>query len=124
MAIKILNNIFILPPDFFKITQYAIMLAMRILLLISFLILPGCQKEYNEETCTELSFRKFKGNPPASKDFDDNCKNVQIWYTQQLCQRALGKLIIHGEKNKLITEFGSKVMECFTEYDLTKFLKK
>jgi len=91
--------------------------------IVTFFLL-SCNVEYNEETCTELSFKKYKGNPPASKDFDDHCKDVEIWYTQKLCQRALGKLILHGRKNQLITEFGSKVMQCFTEYDLQKFLKK
>lgn len=60
--------------------------------------------------------------PKAAHEFQENCQNVPIKYTQEICKKALNVLIFTGNLAKVKEEFGDKALECFTENDLKKFL--
>ncbi len=90
------------------------------LILISFL---GCNKEYNIDSCHELAFKKYHGQPNASNEYDKNCKNLKLHYTPKLCQKALGDLINNGKEDYLKKKYGKEIIKCFTKKDLNLFLK-
>ena len=85
--------------------------------------LVSCWESYDQQKCEELSMKAYKGFPREAHDFQKNCVGVKNEYPVAVCQRALEKLILgHGEK-KLQQEFGPKIMGCFSNNDLKKFLR-
>lgn len=95
---------------------------MKTLILLTILI--GCSKHYDQEACEELSMKKFRGFPNASRQFDDNCKNFKIKYNQRVCQNAYNKLISTGDIKRLQSRYGEKIIGCFTKKDLKIYSRK
>ena len=98
---------------------------MKIFWLISIpLVLLGCQKKvYDAKTCEELSIRAFKGWPRDAKEYNDNCKGIEITFTKEKCQKVLNHFILNGNLEILKKEFGEKASKCLTSGDLEKFQK-
>lgn len=102
---------------------------MKYLTLFSFLILllfySSCieKKTYTVEVCDELSMKFFRGLPKPSKEYKDNCGGFELTYTQEKCKKALQDLMLGTTSSKLKKKHGDKIMECFNEGDLNRFLK-
>lgn len=93
-------------------------------LLLLIILVASCNKEYTQESCEELSLKKYRGFPNASHEFDKNCKGkFQIKYTQKACNAAFLGLVTHGSKEKLEAEFGKRILECFTDMQKNKHLQ-
>ena len=91
---------------------------------IFLLLLLGCQKEYDQETCNQLSMKAFKGSPRHAAEFKNNCQNVDVTYTKEICQKALNDLIISSDLESVKKTYGENVVGCFTENDLRAFKKE
>lgn len=90
-------------------------------LFISF----GCNnKQYDQESCNDLSMKKYKGFPDAHKKFDENCLNLEIKYTPQLCQSALIDLMKNNNLRAVQEKYGDPIQNCFTGDDLRRFNQK
>ena len=88
-----------------------------------FVFLISCNS--NEDLdCEALSMKTFRGFPRDAHKFKEYCQNKNVYYTQALCKKALNKLILSASEKDLKAEFGARVMECFNESDIEKFLKK
>lgn len=88
-------------------------------------LLCSCSnKVYNSDTCDDLSMKSFKGFPKEANEFKTNCKDIEIFYTHELCQQALQKLVMGEPISKLKKDFGEKIDGCFSENDLKKFLSE
>ncbi len=75
------------------------------------------------EKCQMLSMESYKGSPTATAKFKEKCQGRNnLYYTKELCQKALQTLIITGSRRALKKKYGSKIMNCFTQNDLKKFL--
>jgi len=95
---------------------------------ITFLILLFLQVScfgptINQNYCEEMAMKAYRGWPKASYHFNKFCKKIPIKYSKSLCQKALVKLILGFKDLELKNMFGSKIMNCFTENDLNKWLK-
>ena len=77
----------------------------------------------NQEYCEDMAMRSYRGWPRASNNFNKFCKNIPIKYNKNLCQKALVKLILGFKIVDLETNFGPKIMKCFTKKDLQKWLR-
>ncbi|MBY0515437.1 MAG: hypothetical protein K2P81_00910 [Bacteriovoracaceae bacterium] len=97
---------------------------MRRTILIILTLLSGCQKQYDEAACNDLSQKKFRGFTDAPKKFAENCQGFKIKYTVELCQTALNELIISNDLSDLKSKYGDQIENCFTEQDIKKFNKK
>ena len=95
---------------------------MKAFWIANLLLLLSCQ-ELSHQDCEELSMKKYKGIPHAANQFDSHCKKYEIFYSEAHCQKALVELIISQNPEKLKQKFGPKIMNCFTESDLNRFLK-
>ncbi len=67
----------------------------------------------------------YRGLPHPSKLYKKHCspKESTLDYTPEKCKFAMGQLMLHGSEPKLKKQFGSRIMECFNEVDLERFLK-
>jgi len=67
----------------------------------------------------------YRGLPHPAELYKDHCaKNVgSLEYTPEKCKNALGQLMLHGSERKLKKRFGKRIMECFNQADLDRFLK-
>jgi hypothetical protein len=81
------------------------------------------EKVYNEEICNDLSMKFYRGLPKPSKQFKDNCKKYKIQYDQKKCQSALEAMMLGTKQKKLQEKFGDRIMGCFNQGDLDRFLK-
>ena len=89
-----------------------------------FLLFLSCsQGVYDMDRCDELSMSAFKGSPKSANEFKENCQDIEIYYTHNLCQSALQKLVMGTDMDTLEKEFGEKIGGCFSENDLKKFLR-
>ncbi len=88
------------------------------LLLISI----SCKPKYDLD-CNELSMKKYKGIPNSYQKFEQNCKGVEIKYTEKLCQSALLELMRTKNLSEVKKQFGDPIEHCFTGDDLKRFNK-
>lgn len=67
----------------------------------------------------------YRGLPKPSKLYKEYCyqKENQLDYPPEKCKFALGQLMLHGSQKKLENRFGKRIMECFNQVDLDRFLK-
>ena len=91
-----------------------------------FLFLLSCQfnKNLSQKECEDLSFKSYKGFPKALNDFNRYCGDHNIIYTKEYCQSALKELVLHGDSSVLKDKYGDRILECFSEKEKEKFLKK
>ena len=82
------------------------------------------KKVYTEELCNELSMKFFRGLPKPSKEFKDNCSSFKLTYTQERCKKALQDMMLGGDEERLKKKHGSKIMGCFNDGDIERFLNK
>ena len=95
------------------------------LLLLLLPLLPSCQaRKLSLEECENLSFKAYKGFPKALNDFEKHCGEHEVTYTRELCQKALGDLVLKGDGPSLKEKYGERILNCFSEKEKTKFLKK
>jgi hypothetical protein len=94
-----------------------------LLTLLPFLLLMGCDTEYNANACNVLSMKRYKGVPTSKKQFEENCKEFEIKYTAKVCQSALEHLIRTGSLIETKKEFGDPIEHCFSQSDLRRFAK-
>ncbi len=96
-----------------------------LVLNFSLLIVSSCtQGEKSQDECEDLSLASFRGNPTAAASFQESCQSYPLHYTKDLCQKALVDLIYTANKEFLEKKYGAKVMGCFTQNDLDKFIKR
>lgn len=96
------------------------------LTLIILLVGPlsvACQK-IDADYCDDLAFKTFKGHPPSAHKYKKNCLKIKHKYTKELCQKALKDLVVVGNENKMRKNYGQKIMMCFSQNDLKRFLRK
>lgn len=93
--------------------------------IVLVLLLSSCVKEkISHEDCQDLAYKTYKGFPLETKKFKSNCLDFDLNHTVQSCQKALEKMIIGKSRKELEKEFGEGIINCFSENDLNKFLKK
>lgn len=96
-----------------------------IIWFIGFILLVSCEKKIlTPQECDQISMNAFKGMPKAAHDLKNQCQNVAIKYTREVCQEALNKLIMSGNYSGITEEYGAPIAGCFTENDLNKFRKR
>lgn len=95
------------------------------LLLLGLIVLyTGCNSSVTQEECQLAVFSAYKGSPKSAAFFKKNCiGKFELEFTREKCQSSLVRLMAGDNEFKLKKQFGSRVMECFTEYDLKRFLK-
>lgn len=93
-------------------------------LIFTLLALLSACNSNDDRDCESLSMRTFRGFPRDAHKFQKHCKDKPVYYTQELCKKALRKLILSSSEKELKKEFGERVMECFNQSDIEKFLKK
>jgi hypothetical protein len=96
--------------------------------LICLLLFSSCNSQKDEELikdCDGLAMLYYRGLPNPSKLYKKHCqsKEDQLEYNPNLCKRALGDLMLNGSERRLKKMFGDRVMECFNEGDLERFLR-
>ncbi len=62
--------------------------------------------------------------PKATNEFKSNCENIKNDYPKETCQKALQKLIMGENEQKLKKMFGDKIMGCFAQDDTDRWLNK
>ncbi len=75
--------------------------------------------------CDGLAMMYYRGLPKPSRLYKEHCqiKESELEYTPNKCKHALGQLMLHGSQTELKKRFGTRIMECFNEADLERFLK-
>lgn len=75
--------------------------------------------------CDGLAMKYYRGLPRPAKLYKEHCfsKESTLDYTPEKCKLALGQLMLHGSEPKLKKQFGNRIMECFNQGDLERFLK-
>lgn len=99
----------------------------RFILLISLVILTSCFKQDNKpRDCEELSMKFYRGLPKPSAAYKKYCKDQEanLKYPPSKCQKALGVLMMTGSSKQVKKDFGPRIMECFNQGDLDRFLKE
>lgn len=93
--------------------------------LIVFILLISCtKKDYTQRDCELFSMHSYRGLPEAMVKYKKYCTKYELHYTKEHCQKALTDLILYGDENFLKEKYGTDIMQCFTERNLEKFLKK
>lgn len=88
------------------------------------LVLSSCNEPYSQDKCESISMEMYKGSPNSAHEFKSHCKGVKNNYPKEKCQKALSKLIMGTQAESLKKEFGSKIMGCFGEDEIKKWLNK
>lgn len=94
---------------------------LQLFILISLCSCNQSNTHYNSEKCDELSMGAFKGSPKSAHELQENCKNSEIHYTKELCQKALNDLIFGKNYESLKQNYGEKIAGCFSIGDIEKF---
>ncbi len=97
-------------------------------LILLGLLFISCQSESDKELiadCDGLAMKYYRGLPRPSVLYKEHCKEKEssLEYTPEKCKNALGQLMLHGSEPKLTKQFGARIMECFNQGDLERFLK-
>ena len=101
------------------------MVKKNFLIILGFtLFLGNCTKTYNKDQCEDLSMKAYKGWPQAAHKLRKYCKNVEIHYTSQRCQKALVELTMGASLGQLKKKFGSQIGNCFNQEDLNQIKQK
>jgi hypothetical protein len=88
------------------------------------LTLSSCNSSVTQEECQLAVFKAYKGSPKAAAFYKKSCiGKFELEFTQEKCQSALVRLMSGDNEFKLKKQFGQRVMECYSEYDLARFLK-
>ena len=92
------------------------------------LLLSSCQSEEEKQMisdCDGLAMKYYRGLPIPSKLYKDHCqsKESSLEYSPEKCKNALGQLMLHGSEARVKKQFGERIMECFNQADLERFLK-
>ena len=77
---------------------------------------------YDKKKCTELLFKKYQNTLTLHKTtlFEKNCKNIELDYSMELCQKAFGQFFLGVKEKTLKKRFGPQIMNCFTKSQLEK----
>jgi hypothetical protein len=75
--------------------------------------------------CDGLAMLYYRGLPKPSKLYKEHCqeKESKLEYNPEKCKLALGDLMVNGSSVRIKKMFGKRIMECFNEVDLDRFLK-
>lgn len=100
----------------------------KLIFFILITLLSGCMTDNEKEMikdCDGLAMLYYRGLPKPSKLYKEHCqvKEAQLEYNPEKCKLALGDLMINGSSVRIKKMFGSRIMECFNEGDLDRFLK-
>ncbi|MCP4915213.1 MAG: hypothetical protein GY909_18985 [Oligoflexia bacterium] len=97
----------------------------KLLQISLFLTLLSCTPAEPPTTaeCEELSMKAFRGLPKESKRFKDHCSKKKLHYSKERCHKALQGLMLGHPQELLEKTYGEKIMGCFNQGDLEKFLK-
>ena len=100
-------------------------------IIILFLNLSSCKKEYDDESCQNLIFKQAKGLNAAAgtraNDFEKHCKNKNIKITLEQCKEASNYMLSSFKKvteKKIKAKFGEEVLNCFNKSMAKKYLVK
>ena len=102
---------------------------MKYLMILFFLIFfSACMSESEKELikdCDGLAMLYYRGLPKPSKLYKEHCqeKESKLEYNPEKCKLALGDLMVNGSSVRIKKMFGNRIMECFNEIDLDRFLK-
>ena len=99
-----------------------------VLLTLIVLFVIGCTSEKEKEMikdCDGLAMLYYRGLPKPSKLYKEHCqsKESQLEYNPEKCKTALGDLMLNGSSVRLKKMFGKRIMECFNDGDLDRFLQ-
>jgi hypothetical protein len=66
----------------------------------------------------------YRGLPKPSKLYKSHCeKKVDtLVYTPEVCKKAMANLMLSGSEQRLKKMHGDRIMECFNQGDLERFL--
>lgn len=98
--------------------------SLSILVITILAALSACNPHYDAEACNVLSMKAYKGIPNSQNLLHENCKDIDIKYTSQLCQQALENLMMTNNLAETKLKFGDPVEHCFTGDDLSRFAKE
>lgn len=98
---------------------------MKFYILATFFILfTSCKKEAaTVEQCEDWAMLSFQGKPFEAKRLKDECSQLNLKYSKDVCQKALQKFIMSGNQIVVQKEFGDRIMGCFTSDDIKRFEK-
>ena len=78
-----------------------------------------------KEDCQLAVFSSYKGSPKAANLLKTKCQDyLNLEYSHEKCQSSLVRLMAGDSEMQLKKQFGARIMECFTENDLARFLNK
>ena len=103
----------------------------RFSVIILFLILLSCKKEFDDASCQKLIFKRAKGLNAAAgtraNDFEKYCKNKRVKITYKQCENATNYLLTSFKKvtsKKMKSKFGQEILNCFNKSMLKKHLEQ
>jgi hypothetical protein len=76
--------------------------------------------------CDGLAMMYYRGLPHPSKLYKSHCakKESSLEYTPEVCKKAMANLMLSGSEKKVKEVHGERIMECFNQADLDRFLNK
>lgn len=80
--------------------------------------------DYTQSECETLSLETYRGSPKSAHALKNYCGQYKLNYTAAHCQKAFERLILDGRSEQLKKDFGERVLECFDQRQLDKFLKR
>jgi hypothetical protein len=99
----------------------------HIIAITAVILLTSCNSQKDENyDCEDLSMKYYRGLPKPSAQYVKNCKHLEktLKYSPEVCKKALGILMMTGKKSIITKRFGKKIMGCFNQADLERFLKE
>lgn len=101
----------------------------KVILICLALCFFSCNSEKEKELikdCDGLAMLYYRGLPKPSKLYKEHChsKEAQLEYNPKKCEMAMKDLMIQGSSVRIKKMFGKRIMECFNEADLDRFLKE
>lgn len=97
----------------------------RLIFIISLFGLMSCQSENisEKQDCDQLSMNCYKGKPNDCYALKKYCSDTEYQYTNEKCQNAFNGLMMGATKEALSTQYGERILECFTSDQIDKYLK-
>ncbi len=102
---------------------------MKYLIFLALISLVSCMSDKEKEMikdCDGLAMKYYRGLPKPSKLYVKHCKSIEasLEYTPERCKKAMGQLMLRGSEKHVKKLFGERIMECFNQVDLERFLTK
>ncbi len=101
----------------------------NIIMITALLLLTSCNDQDQSQEkydCEDLSMKYYRGLPKPSSLYVKHCQHLEktLKYSPETCKKALGNLMMTGSKSIIMERFGERIMGCFNQSDLKRFLKE